>query len=257
MEYRVPVAGDSGKDLPALLGLQSLARQNFILEMAPGNEHLTLPGPGGYTINWSPGTIRYKLEQSPSGHLILPCDEFLKVSKTHGGVKEPMMTFFGTKPVTKKTREIGARTDLAEEPMRKQVNNQKQKTSGRCPAGGNGSSSTGLILMTEAEHLISQILLDLGYSVLRLRYHECVKGQGKDVPRQIRNGNLAGICIHYYEWKKRIPVEMIDKFHKEVSVWLRHANQVGLPVLVVGLTGKHWDQTIWDEALGKQELYES
>jgi hypothetical protein len=128
-EYRVPVVGDSGKDLPALLGLQSLARQNCILEMAPGNEHLTLPGPGGYTINWSPGTIRYKLEQSPSGHLILPCDEFLKVSKTHGGVKEPMMTFFGTKPVIKKTCEIGTQTDFAEEPVRKQVNNRKHKDS--------------------------------------------------------------------------------------------------------------------------------
>jgi len=120
-EYRVPVVGDSGKELPALLGLQSLARQNCVLEMAPGNEHLTLPGPGGYSINWSPGTVRYKLEQSPSGHLILPCDEFDKVKKNQGGVKESMVSFFGNKPVEKVTCEMGTQTDNVEEPVRKQV----------------------------------------------------------------------------------------------------------------------------------------
>ena len=88
-EYRVPVVGDTGKDLPALLGLQSLAGQNCVLEMSPGQKFLTLPGPGGYSVNCSPRALRYNLELSPSGHLILPCDEFLKVTKNSGGVEEP------------------------------------------------------------------------------------------------------------------------------------------------------------------------
>ena len=119
-EFQVPTVGGMGKELPALLGLQSMARQNSILEMAPGSEFLTLPGPGGYTIQWSPGTIRYKLEKSPSGHLILPCDSFQKISKIQGGIKEPMMTFFGEK-TQKVTCEIGTQTESADESPRKQV----------------------------------------------------------------------------------------------------------------------------------------
>ena len=120
-EYRVPVITDEGRDLPALLGLQSLARQNSILEMAPGHEFLTLPGPGGYSINWSPGTVRYKLEQSPSGHLLLPCDDFAKVSKERGGVKESTMTFFGNRPQKPTTCEMSTQTDPVEEFSHKKV----------------------------------------------------------------------------------------------------------------------------------------
>ena len=78
-EFRPPVIGGAGTALPALLGLQSMSRQNNALEMAPVSERLTFPGPGGHTINWSPGAARYKLEKATSGHLILPCDEFEKV----------------------------------------------------------------------------------------------------------------------------------------------------------------------------------
>jgi hypothetical protein len=95
--YKAPTARGEGKNLPALLGLQSMSKQNGVLEMAPGNEFLTMPGPGGYTVNWSPGTVRYKLERAPSGHLILPCDAFIKLQQNPGGLEEPMITFFGTK----------------------------------------------------------------------------------------------------------------------------------------------------------------
>ena len=59
--YTALIVGESGSDLPALLGLKSLSSHRAILEMTPGEEYLTLPGPGGYTMNWSPGTRRYKL----------------------------------------------------------------------------------------------------------------------------------------------------------------------------------------------------
>ena len=109
-EFRSPVIGGGGKELPALLGLQSMSRQNGVLEMAPGNEHLTLPGPGGYTINWSPGTVRYKLEKAISGHLILPCDSFDKVTPEHSGLVEPKMTFYGNFHA-KMTCEVGTQTE--------------------------------------------------------------------------------------------------------------------------------------------------
>ena len=95
-----------------------MSRQNGVLEMAPGSEHLTLPGPGGYTINWSPGTVRYKLEKAISGHLLLPCDEFNKVSQETGGVEEPRMTFYGTHG-HKTTCEVGTQTDSVDVPAKK------------------------------------------------------------------------------------------------------------------------------------------
>ena len=94
-EYHAPVIGGTGKGLPALLGLQSMSRQNAVLEMASGCEFLTLPGPGGHTVNWSPGTNRYKLEKAPSGHLSLPCDKFGRITVQTGGLDEPLITFFG------------------------------------------------------------------------------------------------------------------------------------------------------------------
>ena len=124
-EYHAPVIGGTGKNLPALLGLQSMSRQNAVLEMAPGSEYLTLPGAGGYTVHWSPGTIRYKLEKAPSGHLILPCDEFKKVSSHDGGVEEPVMTFFGSHRPKVKTCEIGTQTDNIQEPVKKAHVNRK------------------------------------------------------------------------------------------------------------------------------------
>ena len=87
--YKAPVVRGEGKELPALLGLQSMSRQNSALETAPGNEFLTMPGPAGYIVNWSPGAVRYKLERAPRGHLILPCDVFTKLQKNSGGVQEP------------------------------------------------------------------------------------------------------------------------------------------------------------------------
>jgi hypothetical protein len=123
-EYHVPVVGGMGKELPALLGLQCMARQNSILEMAPGHEFLTLPGPGGYTIHWSPGTVRYKLEKSPSGHLLLPCDAFQGVTKERGGLKEPTLTFFGSFKGEKVTCDAGTQTDSSEVPVRKSYEGQ-------------------------------------------------------------------------------------------------------------------------------------
>ena len=104
-----------------------------------------------------------------------------------------------------------------------------------------------MILVVEPEHLITQILIELGYSVLRLRYHECIKAPGKDVPRKIRKGELAGICIAYHEWQKRIPKEVVSKFLKEMEVWCRHSLNVGIEFMVIGLTGTHWNQPLWEQ----------
>ena len=55
-----------------------------VLEMSEGKERLTFPGPGGYKIEWSPGTLYIPLVAAPSGHLIMPCGDFDKVSTSSG-----------------------------------------------------------------------------------------------------------------------------------------------------------------------------
>ena len=89
--FEVPtLEGESGKDVPALLGLRSMRSKDAVLEMAPGRERLTFPGPGGYTINWPPGTEHFPLEVAPSGHYVIPGDSYEKCQDVEqGGVVQP------------------------------------------------------------------------------------------------------------------------------------------------------------------------
>ena len=97
-DYKAPTVSGAGKNLPALLGLQSMSKQCGVLEMQAGEEYLTFPGQGGYSIEWSPGTRRYKLERAPSGHLILPCDAFQDIKSTTGGLATSTKEFFTDRP---------------------------------------------------------------------------------------------------------------------------------------------------------------
>ena len=114
-----------------------------------------------------------------------------------------------------------------------------------------------MILVVEPEHLISQILIDHGHRVLRLRYHECIKAPGRNVPRMIRNGELIGICVAYHEWHKCIPRDVISKFHKELEVWIKHSLNLGVKFVALGLTGSHWNQPIWENIETQGTLFVS
>ena len=61
--------------------------------MAPGKEMLSFPGEGGYEIKWSPGTMHFRLEQAPSGHLIMPAGEFERLTQHRGGLPAHSTTF--------------------------------------------------------------------------------------------------------------------------------------------------------------------
>ena len=110
-DYKAPTVTGPGKHLPALLGLQSMSRQNGVLEMKEGEEFLTFPGPGGYSIEWSPGTRRYKLERAPSGHLILPCDSYEHLTQSKGGLTPPTREFFTNDANAKQEGQSAASTD--------------------------------------------------------------------------------------------------------------------------------------------------
>eukprot|EP00971_Amphidinium_carterae_P351411 6492101-Amphidinium_carterae.2 len=74
--YTAPIVRDS--ELPALWGLEGLARQHAVVDTA--NNKLYLPGPGGLKIVPSPGSRVLNLERAASGHLLLPVTEWLATS---------------------------------------------------------------------------------------------------------------------------------------------------------------------------------
>ena len=90
--FQAPIIDDSTSEIPALLGLKSMRERGGVLEMRGGKEVLTFPGPGGYKIEWSPGTIHHQLVQAPSGHLVIPCGNFVcsATSSPVGGVTPPV-----------------------------------------------------------------------------------------------------------------------------------------------------------------------
>ena len=50
--------------------------KDSVLILRKGKEMIAFPGPGGYKIEWSPGTKLLPMTAAPSGHLVIPCDYF-------------------------------------------------------------------------------------------------------------------------------------------------------------------------------------
>ena len=67
--FRAPIVPNS--DLPALLGLDSLEKHAAVIDIK--HSKLILPGPAGYRIVLSPGSVTFDLQKAMSGHLLLPC----------------------------------------------------------------------------------------------------------------------------------------------------------------------------------------
>ena len=70
--YEAPTLPNSS--IPALLGQKSLCRLRALLDCFNGKIYFV--GPGGYKLQLAPGSETHKLEQSPAGHLMLPCSSF-------------------------------------------------------------------------------------------------------------------------------------------------------------------------------------
>ena len=62
-----------------------------MIETQNGEQQMSFPGLGGYRIEWSPGTMHFKLEQALSGHLMVPCDHFEDVQANESGLSEATM----------------------------------------------------------------------------------------------------------------------------------------------------------------------
>ena len=96
MYYETPLIGPSqdgeGQHLPLIVGLKAMKKKEAVLELANGKEYMTFPGPGGYKIQWSPGTKRFPLKIAKSGHLVISCSNFDKLPTQQSGVQTPIQT---------------------------------------------------------------------------------------------------------------------------------------------------------------------
>jgi len=74
------------------LGADSMQEKDAVLILRQGKEFIAFPGPGGYKIEWSPGTKLLPMIPAPSGHLVIPCDRFAELPTTEPQV-EQQLTF--------------------------------------------------------------------------------------------------------------------------------------------------------------------
>ena len=86
-DLQTPVVGGSGSHLPIIVGLKTMSDNMGVLEICEGKERLAFPGPGGYKIEWSPGTVFMPLERACSGHLMMPLTAYDKLP-VQGGLKK-------------------------------------------------------------------------------------------------------------------------------------------------------------------------
>ena len=80
--YQANIAEGSGKNLPAILGKDTMVANDAVLLLRQGKQLMAFPGPGGYKIEWSPGTRLLPMEDSPSGHTVIRCDHFTDATRT-------------------------------------------------------------------------------------------------------------------------------------------------------------------------------
>ena len=89
-----------GSECPALWGLRSLIEHRAILDCA--GRVLHLQGPTGEAeITLPPGSESYQLEQSPSGHLLLPVSDYKNLANSiarHGAPTVPPRHLLATYP---------------------------------------------------------------------------------------------------------------------------------------------------------------
>ena len=89
---RAPAVEGEGRELPALLGLRSMQAGDGVVETGVKQKRLTYPGPGGYEITWAPGAVHFDLESAPSGHLLIPVDNYDKLPSDTGGLQPKQLS---------------------------------------------------------------------------------------------------------------------------------------------------------------------
>ena len=81
--FKANIATGCGENIPAILGSISMVEKDAVILLRKGKEQIIFPGAGGYKIQWSPGSKVLPMTPAPSGHLVVQCDHYDKITKTH------------------------------------------------------------------------------------------------------------------------------------------------------------------------------
>ena len=95
--FEAPVVEGTGTSLPLILGLKSMQEKGGVLELDQSARIFTIPGPGGYKIEWAPGAIHIPLTPAMSSHLMIPCDKYKDV-RHKGGLPAKEISLHATLP---------------------------------------------------------------------------------------------------------------------------------------------------------------
>ena len=100
--------GPSGDHLPAILGLDSLQDKDAVVVFRRGQAFLLIPGDEGFTITHGKKAKKLPLVPAPSGHLVIPCDDFdaAPASRDASSSGETFIIDFSAR--TSSTIELGA-----------------------------------------------------------------------------------------------------------------------------------------------------
>ena len=80
--YQAPLIENS--DVPCLLGAESMTNMRVVLDLVH-DKWISL-GPGGMEMKLSPGSQVLALQRAPTGHIMLPCTEWLQLK---AGINQP------------------------------------------------------------------------------------------------------------------------------------------------------------------------
>ena len=92
--YETPIVENS--DLPGILGLTSLTKLRALIDLTTNQVHFLGPDNCDLKSVLPPGTESYQLAHAPSGHLLLPCNNFKEFDAAQ---KNGKLTF-DTNPLT-------------------------------------------------------------------------------------------------------------------------------------------------------------
>ena len=59
-----------------------MKEKDTVILLREGKECVAFPGPGGYKIEWSPGTKLVPMQTTKSGHMVLQCDSWDQLRHT-------------------------------------------------------------------------------------------------------------------------------------------------------------------------------
>jgi hypothetical protein len=109
----------------------------------------------------------------------------------------------------------------------------------------------------EPEAVISPLLVDRNVIPISMHYRECIKCN-KDIEAKLEKGYFKQFWIAYQR-RKTVDVtsSRIRKFNHVMLTWIEKAMKSGTQIFIIGITGKHWSDTPYQQLVQDKILFQS